>query len=100
MRIGPADAFAQRIVELMDRVRGAIDPGLPTLVAFPEDVGLMLVLAGMHRQLLGVREDRRSDPKSGSLPVCTRSASPVEAPLRLGARPLSDKACPDRLDLL
>ena len=36
-----------------------IDPGLPTLVAFPEDVGLMLVLAGMHRRLLGVRISRR-----------------------------------------
>lgn len=47
------DAFAAKIDGLMREVARAVDPGLPTLVAFPEDVGLMLVLAGMEPRLQG-----------------------------------------------
>lgn len=49
------DAFQRRIDDVMERVSRLIDPSLPTLVAFPEDVGLMLVLLGMQRRLGRVR---------------------------------------------
>lgn len=49
------DGFERRILGMMERISRKIEPGLPTLVAFPEDVGLMLVLAGMHRRLQGVQ---------------------------------------------
>ena len=74
-------------------------PGLPTLVAFPEDVGLMLVLVGMQRRLKG--SAHRAKALGERCAPCLFLASlPVEASLGLGARPLSDEARPDRLDLL
>lgn len=45
------EAFAAKIGEIMDKVYRTIDPGVPALVVFPEDAGLMLVLAGMEKRL-------------------------------------------------
>lgn len=48
------DAFERKINEQMELVAAATDPNLPTLVVFPEDVGLMLVVQGMERRLAGI----------------------------------------------
>src|SRR5690606_29543592 len=40
------EAFERKIREQMDAVAAATDPNLPTLVVFPEDVGLLLVVQG------------------------------------------------------
>lgn len=48
------DAFASKIRRLMEQVARRITPGLPTLVVFPEDVGLMLAVQGMRERLQGV----------------------------------------------
>jgi predicted amidohydrolase len=48
------EAFERRIRAEMDAVASATDPALPTLVVFPEDVGLMLVVQGMERRLAGI----------------------------------------------
>jgi predicted amidohydrolase len=48
------DAFEAKIREQMDAVAAATDPDLPTLVVFPEDVGLMLVVQGMEQRLAGI----------------------------------------------
>lgn len=48
------DAFAAKIRRLMQQVAREIQPELPTLVVFPEDVGLMLVVQGMRERLQGV----------------------------------------------
>jgi|LSQX01.3.fsa_nt_gb predicted amidohydrolase len=45
------DAFEAKMHQLMDRVAAGIDPDIPTLVAFPEDVGLLLVAQGMEAHL-------------------------------------------------
>src|SRR5690554_3019050 len=59
MRLNLADywtreAFEGKVREQMDAVAAATDPTLPTLVVFPEDVGLMLVVQGMERRLAGI----------------------------------------------
>ncbi len=46
--------FQRKIAEQMDAVQAATDPDLPTLVVFPEDVGLMLVVQGMQSRLDGI----------------------------------------------
>lgn len=48
------EAFEAKIREQMDAVAAVTDPDLPTLVVFPEDVGLMLVVQGMQERLSGV----------------------------------------------
>lgn len=48
------EAFERKIRAEMDAVAAAIDPSLPTLVVFPEDVGLLLVVQGMERRLAGI----------------------------------------------
>lgn len=48
------DAFERKIRERMDAVAAATDSDLPTLVVFPEDVGLMLVVQGMQERLAGI----------------------------------------------
>ncbi len=48
------EAFARRIQGLMDQVAARIDRRLPTVVAFPEDVGLMLAVQGLQKDLAGV----------------------------------------------
>ena len=45
------EAFERKIESLVAGVRRAVDPSLPALVAFPEDVGLMLVVQGFKAQL-------------------------------------------------
>jgi predicted amidohydrolase len=49
-----AEAFEKKIRGLMDQVQAHTKKGLPTLVVFPEDVGLMLVAQGMEKRLQGV----------------------------------------------
>ncbi len=51
MELRPGDyaseeKFRRRILGLMEEIRSRTDPRLPTLVAFPEDVGILTVLAG------------------------------------------------------
>lgn len=48
------EAFERKIRQQMDAVAAATDPSLPTLVVFPEDVGLMLVVQGMEKRLAGI----------------------------------------------
>ena len=48
------EAFERKIRQQMDAVAAATDPDLPTLVVFPEDVGLMLVVQGMEERLQGI----------------------------------------------
>lgn len=48
------EAFEASIRQRMDAVAAATDPDLPTLVVFPEDVGLLLVLQGMEDRLSGI----------------------------------------------
>ncbi len=48
------EAFERKVREQMDAVAAVTDASLPTLVAFPEDVGLMLVVQGMERRLAGI----------------------------------------------
>lgn len=48
------EAFERKVRERMDAVAAVIDPSLPTLVVFPEDVGLMLVVQGMEERLAGM----------------------------------------------
>lgn len=45
------EAFEAKIRGLMEQVAGETEPGLPTLVVFPEDVGLMLIAQGMRDRL-------------------------------------------------
>lgn len=47
-------SFESKIRQQMDAVAAATDPELPTLVVFPEDVGLMLVVQGMEKRLAGI----------------------------------------------
>lgn len=48
------EAFEAKIRGQMEAVAAATDPDLPTLVVFPEDVGLMLVVQGMEERLAGI----------------------------------------------
>lgn len=48
------EAFERKIRAQMEAVAAATDPQLPTLVVFPEDVGLMLVVQGLEKRLSGV----------------------------------------------
>lgn len=48
------EAFERKIRQQMDAVTAATDPDIPTLVVFPEDVGLMLVVQGMEERLAGI----------------------------------------------
>lgn len=48
------EAFEANIRSHMDTVAAQIDPDLDTLVVFPEDVGLLLVVAGMEDKLSGI----------------------------------------------
>src|SRR5690554_5759514 len=48
------EVFERKIRQQMDAVAAGTDPDLPTLVVFPEDVGLMLVVQGMQERLAGV----------------------------------------------
>lgn len=48
------EAFEASVRQRMDDVAAATDPDLPTLVVFPEDVGLLLVLQGMESRLSGI----------------------------------------------
>lgn len=48
------EAFEAKIRQQMDAVAAATDPALPTLVVFPEDVGLLLVVQGMQDRLAGI----------------------------------------------
>lgn len=45
------EAFEAKVRAQMDEVAARTDPDLPTLVVFPEDVGLMLVVQGLERRL-------------------------------------------------
>lgn len=54
------DAFENKIRAQMDAVAAATDRDLPTLVAFPEDVGLMLLLQGLEERLAGVGSVREA----------------------------------------
>jgi predicted amidohydrolase len=47
-------AFEAKIRGQMEAVAAVTDPDLPTLVVFPEDVGLMLVVQGMEKRLAGI----------------------------------------------
>lgn len=49
------EAFEAKINSLMEKAAAMSDPRLPALVVFPEDVGLMLVLAGMEKELRQVQ---------------------------------------------
>ena len=49
-----AEAFEAKIRQRMEAVAAATDSSLPTLVVFPEDVGLMLVVQGMQERLEGI----------------------------------------------
>lgn len=48
------ESFERKIREQMDAVATATDPDIPTLVVFPEDVGLLLVVQGMEERLAGI----------------------------------------------
>lgn len=48
------EAFELSIRRHMDRVQETADPDVPTLVVFPEDVGLLLVVQGLGKQLAGI----------------------------------------------
>ncbi len=48
------EAFEASIRRQMEAVAAATDPDLPTLVVFPEDIGLMLVVQGMEDRLAGI----------------------------------------------
>lgn len=50
------DAFAAKIDGLLAQAAERLDPKDHTLVAFPEDVGLMLIAQGLRRELAGVSE--------------------------------------------
>lgn len=49
-----AEAFAARIDRLLSQVARRLDPKRPALVAFPEDLGLLLIVQGLERELAGV----------------------------------------------
>lgn len=49
------ERFAERIERVMEQVARRLDPSLPALVAFPEDVGLMLVAQGMQASLKRIK---------------------------------------------
>lgn len=49
------EAFHAKVDALMQEVKSRLTPGLPALVVFPEDVGLMLVLQGLHNELVRAR---------------------------------------------
>lgn len=48
------EAFEASIRRQFELVGEAADPDVPALVVFPEDVGLLLVLQGMEKQLAGI----------------------------------------------
>ena len=48
------DAFEQLIRGQMAAVAAQTDSEIPTLVVFPEDVGLLLAISGMEKQLAGI----------------------------------------------
>ncbi len=48
------EAFEAKIRQQMDEVAASTDPSVPTLVVFPEDVGLLLVVQGMQDRLAGI----------------------------------------------
>lgn len=48
------ESFEAKIREQMDAATADLDPELETLVVFPEDVGLMLVVQGMESRLAGI----------------------------------------------
>lgn len=48
------DSFEQLIRSQMASVAAQTDPAVPTLVVFPEDVGLLLAISGMEKQLAGI----------------------------------------------
>jgi|GEM_PF-77908 len=56
---GTEERFRQRILGIMDEVRSRTDPHLPTLVVFPEDAGILTVLAG-EGDILEAAPDLRS----------------------------------------
>lgn len=58
------DAFEAKIRHQMEAVAAVSDPELPTLVVFPEDVGLMLVVQGMKRRLAGITSIEEAIQKS------------------------------------
>lgn len=45
------EAFTEKMHQLMEMTAEKLDPTLPSLVVFPEDVGLMLVVQGMEKEL-------------------------------------------------
>lgn len=47
-------AFDAKMHQLMDQVAAQIDRDIPTLVVFPEDIGLLLVAQGLKPRLEGV----------------------------------------------
>ncbi len=49
------ERFAARVSGLMRRVAARLDPSLPALVVFPEDVGILTALAGEGDALSGAR---------------------------------------------
>ncbi len=49
-----SDAFTKRMTAIMGEVERCTDRDLPTLVVFPEDIGLLLVLQGMEHRLQNV----------------------------------------------
>lgn len=48
------DAFAAKIDGLLAQAQSTLDPSDHTLIAFPEDVGLMLIAQGLERELAGI----------------------------------------------
>lgn len=48
------EAFEAKIRAQLEDVAAQTNPDLPTLVVFPEDVGLLLVVAGMEERLAGI----------------------------------------------
>src|SRR5690625_489681 len=48
------EAFEAKIRSQFDAVAATLEPGLPALVVFPEDVGLMLVVQGMESRLASI----------------------------------------------
>lgn len=45
------EAFEEKMRGLMERTKEKLDPTIPALVVFPEDVGLMLVAQGLEEKL-------------------------------------------------
>jgi len=65
MQLRPEDyrspqSFERKVSSLMAQLAPHLRDGLPTLVAWPEDVGLMLVLQGMWDELRDARSSREA----------------------------------------